>query len=95
MLGNCTYIHVVYATQLYVLIVVACVVLTHMLDATQLHVLYIYLHLRRVAFFLPLEENPDLGFGGLSCRLQAFSGFGPNVQDVTLMDDKIFQIPAQ
>ena len=44
MLRNCTYIHVVYATQLYVLIVVACVVLTHMLDATQLHVLYIYVN---------------------------------------------------
>ena len=32
------YIYVVYATQLYVLVVVACVVLTHMLDATQLHI---------------------------------------------------------
>ena len=41
MLHNCTYyiyIYVVYATQLYVLVVVACVVLTHMLDATQLHI---------------------------------------------------------
>lgn len=46
-------------------------------SSKKLDYIYIYLYLRRVAFYQPLSENPDLGFGGFFCKLAAFQGFGP------------------